>query len=559
LKIFPSKQKLTTAAICAVSGILLGLSFPPYKTWFLAYLGIIILLYLILSSEKLKQVFRRGYFTILVFNIVTVYWVSGWQSNDIFLKLGGIATMLVHPLFFMLPVFLTYFVYKMFGRNTALILFPFLWVGYEYFDNLWQFAFPWIELGNTETYNLNRIQYIEYTGVHGISFLICVISTILYFVIFNIASGKWKKASIKTACSFIIIVMLIIFPNIYSGRILGDNNIYNKYYSFPDSTKIIKSCIVQPNIDPFEKWKKQNSPDSLVDSYITRLNDALRFNPQLIVLHETSTPYYFFEEYYYNNTQKFINFVNGSGKYLLMGIPHLYYYPDSASAPRDSRVTKSGKRNDAFNSAVLLEPNKSGNEYTIHKKVKLVPFSERVPYQEYFPFMQNIIKWGVGISSWQKGTELVMFNMNNPVLKPKAKFATLICYESVFGEYVSEAVKNGAEFLVIITNDGWWGMSPGPVQHKQYAVLRAVENRKWIIRAAQTGISCFIDPLGYETDRIDLNTEGIIVRDIYANSEQTFYSRNGDVIGEIGFYAGIISFLSCLIFYAYIKKVKRNA
>ncbi len=561
MKIIPTKQNLITAAICSAGGAFLGFSFPPFKTWFFAYFGIVILLYLILDSVKWKEAFRRGYLLLLVFNIIAVYWVAGWSGNDIFLKIGGIATMLVHPVFMLIPVMLTYFIFKSFGKNAALILFPFIWVGYEYFDNVWQFAFPWLELGNSETYNLNRIQYIEYTGVHGITFLICIISVLIYWTISNIALKKWKMASAKTAISFILIIIFILLPNIYSSRKLNEKGIYNKYNSASDSTKIIKTCIVQPNIDPLEKWKKEKNPDSLVDSYIARLNDALKFNPQLIVLHETATPYYFFEPYYFSNSQKFINFVNSNNKYFLMGIPHLYYYPDSINAPGDSRVIKSsGKKYDTFNSAVLIEPNKASTEYTIHKKSKLVPFSERMPYQEYLPdFVQNWFKWGVGISSWQRGSGLVMFNLNNPVLKPRAEFVTLICYESVFSDYVSEGVKNGAEFLIIITNDGWWGISPGPVQHKQYAVLRAIENRKWIIRAAQTGISCFIDPLGFETDKIDLDKEGIIVKDIYANSEKTFYSQHGDIIGMIGFYLGVLSLLGCFVYYPYIRKVRRKA
>jgi len=519
-----------------------------------------LLLYLIFTSTKLKQVFRRAYLSMLVLNIITVYWISGWYGNDIFLKLGGIATMLVHPLFFMLPVLLIYFAYKMFGKNIALILFPFIWVGFEFFHSSWQFSFPWLDLGNTETYNLNRIQFIEITGTHGASFLICIVSAILFLAGTNLANRKWKFASSKTVVSFLSIVILIILPNIYSKHVLDEPNIFNKYNSSADSTKIIKACIIQPNVDPFEKWKKMTNPDSLVDSYIKRLNDALRFNPQLVVLHETSTPYYFFEQYYYYNSQKFIDYVNNNGKYLLMGIPHIYYYPDSIKAPSDSRKSKTGRIYDQFNSSVLIEPNKSPGEYTIHKKEKLVPFSERVPYQEYLPsFVRTWFTWGVGISSWQLGDNLDLFTMNNPALKSRAKFAALICYESVFSDYVSESVKNGAEFFVIITNDGWWGKTAGPVQHEQYAVLRAIENRKWIVRAAQTGISCFIDPLGNETDRIDLNTEGIIVGNIYANSEITFFSQHGDIIGRIGFYTSIMVLLTCIVFYVYIRKVRRKA
>jgi apolipoprotein N-acyltransferase len=269
----------------------------------------------------------------------------------------------------------------------------------------------------------------------------------------------------------------------------------------------------------------------------------------LILLHETAPPYYFFEDYNREKTTKFIDFVNINKKYLLMGIPHLEYYPDPNTAPNDARATKSGKKYDAFNSVILLEPGKQTNEYQIHKKVKLVPFSERVPYQEIVPFAEKLVNWGVGISHWQKGSELNLFELKNSELKPRAKFEAIICFESVFSEYVSEGIKKGAEFIAIVTNDGWWGNTSGPYQHEQYAVLRAIENRKWVIRCAQTGVSCYIDPLGNIYDEIPYNTEGISERTIIANDEITFYAKYGDIAGKTGLWISAASLFISIVLY----------
>jgi apolipoprotein N-acyltransferase len=237
---------------------------------------------------------------------------------------------------------------------------------------------------------------------------------------------------------------------------------------------------------------------------------------------------------------------------VLMGIPHIQYYTDSLKAPPETEVMSISKRRyGIYNSAILLEPGKTKDEYQIHKKVKLVPFSEHAPFQRYLPFMKKLVSWGVGISSWNPGDSLILFNYKYG--KINTKFATLICFESVFSDYVSRGVKKGAEFLVIITNDGWWGNNAGPVQHEQFAVLRAVENRKWIIRAAQTGISCFIDPLGNIYDTIPYDTEGMAVREIYANNEQTFYSRHGDLIGLISYWIVILGLILCILLYIYSK------
>ena len=511
----------------------------------------ILLIYLMFSAARFRQAFGRGYLAMLVFNAITLYWIGGWSSHDIFLKLGGTAVVLIHPFFFLVPLLIFYGIKKYTNPVISLALFPFIWTGFEYSHNLGQLAFPWLELGNTETYNLHRIQYAQLVGVHGITFLICLISVILFFVLYNLIKGKIKLFSKTVVICFGVIVMLIVFPNIYSYNYLLNGANYDKYFSTEDSSKIIRTVIIQPNVNPFKKW--EGNRDSLVNTYISKLNESLSLNPDLIVLHETSVPYYFLEDYNAYNTEKFINFVNRNDKLLLMGIPHLEYFPDSVKAPGDAKIMSISKRKyGTYNSAILLEPGKTKNQYQIHEKAKLVPFSEHVPYSKYFPFLKKFIKWGVGISSWNEGDSLLIFNLKYKNID--TKFATLICFESVFSDYVSHGVKDGAQFLIIITNDGWWGNNGGPVQHEQFAVLRAIENRKWIIRAGQTGISCFIDPLGNIYNKIPYDTEGMAVRDIYANSNQTFYSLHGDVVGLISYVLEIFSFVLLVGMFIYRKK-----
>jgi apolipoprotein N-acyltransferase len=516
----------------------------------------ILLIYLMFSSTRFRQAFGRGYLTMLTFNAITLYWIGGWSNNDIYLKLGGTAVVLIHPFFFLVPLLIFYGVKKYTNPVISLFLFPFIWTGFEYSHNLGELAFPWIELGNSEAYNLHRIQYAQLAGVHGITFLICLISVILFYVLYNLINGKIKLFSKTVFVSFGVIVMLIVFPNIYSYNYLLNNANYDKYFTPEDSSKIIRTAVIQPNVNPFKKW--EGNRDSLVDSYIVRLNESLSLNPDLIVLHETAVPYYFLEDYNISNTEKFIDFVNRNDKLLLMGIPHLEYFPDSIEAPADARVMSISKRKyGTYNSAILLEPGKSTDQYQIHEKVKLVPFSEHVPYSKYLPFLKKFIKWEVGISSWNEGDSLLIFKLKYKNID--TKFATLICFESVFSDYVSHGVKNGAQFLIIITNDGWWGNNGGPEQHKQFAVLRAIENRKWIIRAGQTGISCFIDPLGNIYDEIPYDTEGMIVKDIYANTDQTFYSIHGDVVGLISYIMEIFSLVLLIGMYIYRKRSNGSA
>lgn len=492
---------------------------------------------------------------LLVFNAITLYWISGWESYDIFLKLGGIATVLVHPLFFMIPLLITYIIKRRFNFGTALITFPLIWTAFEYWHNTGELAFPWLELGNTETYNLSRIQYIDITGIHGITILICIISCLLLFTVYRVCSGKWKLKSSRFIVSFIVIIILVILPNIISYIRLND---VKQLVVNTDPHKNIKTALIQSNVNPFIKWK--GNSDSLIDSYVDKIKTSVKQNPDIVILHETAPPFYFLEPYNKYNAQKFFNCADSSKIPLLMGIPHLQYYSDPSLAPKTSREIKSsGQRYDAFNSVILIEPHKSTGDLTIHKKVKLVPFSERTPYAEQLPFLRNWIKWGVGISSWQAGDNIIIFTLPASKIHDNVKFAALICFESVFSEYVSEAVKKGAEFLVVVTNDGWFGNSAGPLQHQQYAILRAIENRKWVVRCAQTGISSLINPLGEVTQNTALNTEAIVTGDIASNNYVTFYAQHGDYIGRLCFYMTGVMIIACVGSYARSRIVKRKA
>jgi apolipoprotein N-acyltransferase len=556
LNLLPKNKKLRALLLCIISGALLGFSFPPFKTWYFIYFGLMILIYLVINAERFRHAFSRAYIAMFVFNEITLYWISGWHSNDTFLKIGGVATVVVHSFFMLIPLLITYGVSRI-KKELALGLFPMIWVGYEYFDNVWQFAFPWLELGNSETYNLGRIQIVEFTGVHGLTFMICVISVILFFTISNIYNRKWKASSPKAIAAYVILLILILLPNFYSSYRL--NSVDNTgYFNLKDPAKVVNTCIVQTNTDPFKKWGGDH--DQLLNTYLDGLHEGLKFNPDMLVLHETATPFYFLEDINFLKSKRFFDFVDSTGKYLVMGIPHKHYYAENEEIPSDHRVTDGSKRKfDVFNSAILIEPHKYHKDLTIHKKVKLVPFSERMPYQEKVPFAKKWFTWGVGISGWQMGNDMNLFSLKDSAKKIDTKFSTLICYESVFSEYVTEYTKAGAEYYVIVTNDGWWGNTSGPEQHNQYAVLRAIENRKWIVRCAQTGVSCFIDPLGNMYDEIPYWQTGVAHRNIIANTEKTFYSENGDIIGMLGFYTGTICIICSILFYVKRRKVKRSA
>lgn len=543
-----SDRKILIPVLSA--GALFGLSFPPLKFSFLIFFSLALLLDIIFRTGKLKEMIFRSYTVFLIAGLIAVSWIalSGIREGaDPFLIAGGMVVVFVYPVFFVIPSVLLFLIKKNSGwKNQYFVLmsFPFVWTGFEYFSSLSQISFPWLLAGNTQTYHLSKIQYAEYTGVFGISFWICVISVLIYFIISKIKNGDWKLISIRPFPVLLSVVILYFIPD--TANYISDAE--NKFTDYRANGKV-KIGIIQPNINPWKKWGGKQT--DLMIGYANEIKDMYRNNPDLemAILPETAFPYYF-RESIFEEKYRIIKNVSDSLKLpVLAGTPDLRIYEDQNSAPVDAKIMRStGIKYDTYNSAFLFEPEKNKNEYQKHYKVKLVAGSERMPYQELFPFTKNLIEWGVGLGSWQIGNDTNLFD-----LKGKYKFNTAICYESVYPEFFSEFVRKGADFSVIITNDGWWGKLSGTYQHNQFAVYRAIENRIWIARCANTGISEFIDPYGNMTAKTEIDTKVNIVHEIGLKGDDTFYTRNGDLFSRICLYLGLI--LTGLSFYMRNKKV----
>lgn len=484
----------------------------------------------------------RTYFIFFIASLVAVSWISlsGFQENaDRFLILSGVFVLVVYPLFFLPPVLIFYLINKNLTRlktgYISLIFFPFLWTGFEYVQTLGQINFPWIFAGNSQTYNLNKIQYADVTGVFGVSFWICAISVLMFYLFKKLSKHDWKYLSAKSAVIFLVIIFLYFLPDVY-------NSYSVKKYS--DEGKI-KIGIVQPNVNPWKKWSGKNQKD-LINGYTEQIKQIHSENPdvKLVILPETALPYYFREAYFEERFFIIKNLCDSLNLPLLIGTPDLRIYEDQSAAPVDARIMKNtGQKYDAYNSAVLFEPELDKNNFQKHDKIKLVIGSERMPYQELFPFIKNFIEWGVGIGNWQIGKDTNIFN-----LPDGAVFNTAICYESVYPEFFASFVNKGADFSVIITNDGWWGKLFGTYQHNRFAVFRAIENRRWIARCANTGVSDFIDPEGNMYLETEINEKANIVFNLGLIKEKTFYTSHGDLFSKICLFSGILVFALSFLF-----------
>lgn len=510
------KRNLTLAVL---TGIMVALSFPPFKTGFLAFAALIPF-FLLLERKKGTEAFRWAYVTGLFIDIFSLFWL-GWVTLP-----GLIGALLILPLYFALFGVLHSFLYRRL-ENVAYLVAPFLWTAIEYLQSFGETAFPWTYLGYSQTYYLPFIQFAEYTSVYGVSFWIVLINALFYLL--------WR-ANLSAAKRYTVAAVLaglVIVPFVHGEITLRQRS---------DGGKI-KVALLQGNVDPFEKWD-----DDLYERnfavYERLMKKAAVEQPDLYIWPETATPFYLRYEFRY--LQRMRQMVDSLGAPILTGA-------------LDYETRRDGNY-DYFNAALFIKP--FSLRIQKYAKMKLVPFSERVPYKQFFPF--NVLKnllydMALGIGDYARGDRFTIFRFKPSRQysgkaadeKQEIRFASPICYESVFPALVRQFVKKGVDFLVIITNDAWFGKTSAPYQHAQIAVFRAIENRRSIARCANTGVSCFIDPYGRVLKATKIFQPAVLVDDIPLNREMTFYTKHGNVFALA---VSIIALLS--LFASFLFRIK---
>ena len=491
-----------------ISGILIGLSFPPIPLPYLIFIGLVPYFFALQQREGLAEINRLTYFTAFFFNIITLYWVGGWLPNsDPFLMIAGTTLFFFNPIVFLIPSTLYYFAKKVFNKNIALLLLPFFWITFEYAYTITDFTFPWLTFGNSLSYFISYIQVAEFVGVYGLTLLIIFSNIFIYQSIRTyIQLKKIDKLSISIAA------IILIIPIIYGNY---------KINNYSESKENIRVGLIQPNLDPNEKWKAGNLEDQF-DLYLNLSNQAIKNGAKLAVWPETALPVYLLSGRYQYEIERLHEFVDTNNVAILTGMPDATFYRDPSKAPDDAKPTSDGKTvYTSYNSILLFQPNMQSVQK--YGKMKLVPFGEKVPLVDILPFLGEWIKWEVGLSGWNTGRDTTVFN--STVVGRNIKIGAVVCIESIYPGFTSVFVKKGAKFIAVVTNDSWYGDSSGPYQHKEISVLRAVENRRAVVRAANGGISCLIDPLGRTITETKMYTRDHLVVDVPIENELTFYTE----------------------------------
>lgn len=531
MKNFISTIKLNPILSLLLGGFLLSMGWYIHPIF--TFIGFFPLFCVIDAKEiSNKKLFISSYLMFLFWNVVSTWWIvnSTW--------IGAFLAFVLNSLLMCLPVMLSRYVFKIESfkkllQSFKLVVFLIFWISFEYLHMQWDLTWPWLNLGNTFSKAHYLVQWYDITGALGGSFWVVLINILIFrlSVKFN-----FKRC--------IILVISFSFPVLIS---------LINYYFNSDRGIETEVAVVQPNIDPHEEKFSGTSRFIPYETQLNRLLDlskkAITVNTKFIFWPETSIPQSYDEDLM--STQPDIFKIRDFlGLYpnlsLIAGADSYKIYMKEFDKLNTSRYQEGVGWYDYFNTAVFMSPNKKMEFY--HKS-KLVPGVECMPFPVLTKYL-NTLAGDLGFIPGSLGTQMARTNFIN---KDKLSVAPIICYESIFGEFVSKYVKNGANFLTIITNDGWWGNTPGHTQHLGFARLRAIETRKSIARAANTGISCFINQRGDIYEESKYGVEDVKISKIKLNNILTFYVENGDYIGIICVFVSLLLILLAIIFKLFIK------
>lgn len=489
-------------ALAALSGVLLALSFPKFGHWSVAWVALAPLLLAISSAPDGRTAFRRGYVAGAISSAGLVYWTEAVvvQFGGLPLVVGLLVMVLLCLTLALFPSLFAWIVWRWIRRfgSAALLFAPLAWVATEILRAHTLFRFSWCLLGYSQHANVPFIQVARYGAVYAVSFVVAASSAVLAYL----AVARGPRARAGAASGLAVLVWAV---GMYGSWELGQ--------PIPASGRI-RVGLVQASIRQDEKWDPARAWDN-IDRHVALTQRAAEQGARLVVWPESAVPFY------YDRTAG----VAAHLQHLAQAHHiHLLFGNDDREDGPDGRV---------FVGAKMLDPR--GELVLRYHKIRLVPFGEYVPMQPLLTlggrFAAKLVDQ---VADFTPGTEHVLGRADGHPL------GVSICYEAIFPDLVRGFAAGGAELLVNITNDAWYGRSSAPHQHLAMASFRAVENGKYLVRAANTGISAVVDPHGRVLERTELFEPAVLVRDVPFVPGTTFYTRHGDVFAWTCFVAAVL-------------------
>jgi len=531
--IFREMKKRHLIILSILSGILFTIGWPQHgypAFLFTAFIPLLIIEdYIFRNKQDFSKfsVFFYTYPAFLIWNFLTTWWVwnstpaatLAWTFNSLFM---GIVMNVFHLSR-----------RNLYQHNYGYFMLVFLWITFEYIHLNWKLTWTWLNLGNGFAVHYSWVQWYEFTGSLGGTFWIIVVNIFLFKALNNLLLRQSTKR--KILINAISGVALIIIPIIIS---------YFIYFGYEEKKNPINVIVTQPNLDPYGE-QYTLPPLEVLEINLNLAKSLMDGSPTIIAAPESTIQEAIWEQNLersssLNQIQSFIQ-KNPEVK-IIIGASTYLRLKEGEKIPNSARYHNNGKfYYDHFNTAFFLDTTQN---IQIHHKSRLTPGVEYMPSGGIFSFLENFaIDLGGTVGSLGISDNPGPFIVNEHI-----KIAPIICYESIFGEYCTDFVRQGANLIIIITNDGWWGNTPGHRQHLLFTSLRAIELRRSIGRSANTGISCFANQRGDIFQATQYWEQDVIKQDLNLNERVTFYARFGDYFGRVSAFLSVIFILLSVVF-----------
>lgn len=527
-----------------ISAMLLSVSWPTYGIPFFIFTALVPLLMMEHGVSKFSDykrkswmVFGLSYLCFVIWNVVTTGWLYGSKNPDGSHSMMAVLFPVLVNSFLYSLVFQCYHWYKNAqGTYWGLAFFAAIWMCFEKFHLSWELTWPWLNLGNVFSDYPKVIQWYDTLGATGGSFWILLINILIFYTIRIWEAGRKRKSLIINAS---LVTVLIGLPMIIS--IIK----YNQFEEKPIGE--VNVLLLQPDLNPYgEKYSKDSI--TILKELLTLAENNSKGKIDYYIAPETAIPgrgsiseTAFDKSELLNSVKDFLS--KHPQSVFATGISSHQYFFNKEKLPKDAYQINDRVWVESYNSAVQIIPNQ---KVEVYHKGKLVPGVEIFPYMNVLKPLLGDAMINLGGTVASLGTDKERVAFKNPF--NKGKLAPIICYESIYGEFTTEYVKKGANFLAIMTNDSWWGVTEGHRQLLSYAKLRAIETRREIARSANSGISAHINAKGEILEDTFYGDQTALFAKINLYEGETFYVRSGDLLSRISMFA-----LGFLLFYFLIK------
>jgi len=512
------------------SGLLLYTAWPPTPyTTVLLFVGFVPMLLAMeniinsASAKKGKLIFNTTFIGFFVWNVLCVYWVynSVKTIGPVIAVPVSLIPYSLGPLLMSTACWLYYRMRLQTSRHFALIALVCFWIGYEYLHQSWDLNFPWMTLGNGFAVSHKWVQWYEYTGVYGGTIWVWAINILLFLLYTGLREAQTTVLRKKLLIAVSLALVLPIGFSLY------------RYYSYVEQVNPSNIVVAQPNIDPYDK--EGTIPVYSQIKTLTQVSDSLaQSNTEFFIWPETAIADYMDEDHirasnYYQQVKQFVNkYKNGN---VLTGGETYRLYDKLTN--KTANPTGDGRFIDNYSAAINVE---NSSKVQFYHKSRLVPGVESLPFANTLSFLKPVFAHlGGATGTYTRQDQPGVFYAQSGIgVEP------VICFDSIWGAWVAGATAEGAQFIAIMTNDGWWENTSGKDQHLDYAKLRAIESRRWVCRSANTGISAFINQRGDIVQQSKWWVKTALKQDINLNSDVTFYAAHGDYLPKLGSILAII-------------------